>query len=60
MSDIRCNAERWATESEWKAALEWLDAWDRGVAVVNPMTAAERDGFMRTLTEIKALPEEGT
>lgn len=44
-------------EVDWDRALEWLDAWSKGVAEVNPMTAPERAGYMATLREIRELPE---
>lgn len=45
------------TDEQWQRALEWLDAWSRGVATVNVGTAKSREEFMRTLSEIQALPE---
>lgn len=45
------------TDAEFARSLDWLHAWNMGVAHVEVYTAEIRNGFMRTLAEIQGEPE---
>jgi hypothetical protein len=55
----RSDPTRSSSEPEFARSLEWLHAWSLGVAEVNVYTAPVRDEFMRTLSDVRSLPERG-